>query len=359
MADVDVKAGWDAFIAGVQTAVERMDQMTRDMQPGERADGFQVLTRTLGAAHEELEMDRIRPEPVPHNLSSNKFLMDNPDGKYWTFELDPSQHYRLSGNLGAAAYTAIAIYRAKEKWHDTEICANINGADLETDGSGDFELLLGGENPGHGNWLPLDGDARTVWIRQFFNDVYNERPSRFDIVNLDPKAPPAALDPDLLAQRLTRAGRKMKSMTSAIRHAAEHELSRGNHVRVWSEMLGGAVFTSSDIWYQRGAWDLAEDEALVLQGVAPPSQFWNIVLYSRFLNSLDHRNRPVSLTGGKVSTDSDGNYRLIISASDPGLANWLDTEGRGKGMFALRWVCPETQPELPTAKVVKLADLSE
>lgn len=357
MSEDDVKAGWDALIEGMATAVERMDTLTEGLDAAERADGFRVLARTMGAVHEALEMDRVRPTPIPHNLPQNKFLMDNPDGKYWTFELDPAQRYRLSGNLGAAAYTAIAIYRVGQNWHDTEVCANINGSDLVTDGNGDFSLLLGGDNPGTGNWLALDHDVRTVWIRQFFNDVHNEQPSHFAIANLNPNAPPPLPDDALLARRLAVAGRKMKSMTSAIRHAGEHELSLGNHVRVWSEMLGGAVFTSSDIWYQRGAWDLGVDEALVLEGAAPPAQFWNIVLYSRFLNSLDHRNRTVSLTGPKIETDAKGGYRLVIAGTDPRSANWLDTEGRGVGMFALRWVCPETRPDLPTARVIKLADL--
>ena len=357
MSASDVKTAWDSFIGDMTKAVERMDKMTEGLDEATRADGFQVLTRTLGAVHECLDMDRTRPLPVPHNIATNKFLMDNPDGKYWTFEIDPRQRYCLRGNTGAAAYTAIDIYLAREKWHDTEMSASINGTDLVQDEGGNFELVLGGDRPSTGNWLPLAPEARTVWIRKLFIDVYLERPSRFDIINLDEGTPAPVLDPKMLEQRLITAGQKMKSMTSAIRHAADNELSRGNHVRVWSEMGGGAVFTSSDIWYQRGAWALATDEALVLDGIAPASQFWNIVLYSRFLNSLDHRNRSVSLTGPKVSVDDNGRYRLILAGRDPDLPNWLDTEGRDVGMFALRWVCPATQPELPRATVVKLSDL--
>jgi len=357
MAGPDLRAAWDGFLASAAKAVERMDGLTAGLPEAERADGFRVLTRTLGAAHEVLEMDRVHPVPVPHNQWNAKFLMDNPDGKYWLFELDAAHSYVLRGNLGEAAYTAISVYREREAWHDTEVAATINGRDLATDANGDFDLYLGGERQGD-NWLPLDPDARTVWIRQFFNDVRNERPSRFDVRNLDPAAPAPLIEPHLLASRLEVAGKKLRSMTSAIRHAGEHELSRGNHVREWSEMMGGAVFTSSDIWYQRGGWSLAPDEALVLEGHAPASPFWHIVLYSRFLNSLEHRYRRTSLTGPKVQTAEDGTFRLVLAARDPGVPNWLDTEGRAQGMFALRWVMPETQPPLPTATVVKLADLT-
>jgi len=356
LTEMDEKQAWDDFLASAGKAVQRMDELTQGLTPEERADGFRVLTRTLGAAHEILEMDRVHPEPVPHNQWNAKFLMDNPDGKYWLFELDAAHAYRLSGNLGDAAYTSISVYRERSAWHDTEVAATINGAELSTDRNGDFDLFLGGERQG-ANWLPLDPDARTVWIRQFFNDVHNERPSRFAVRNLDPAAPAPLIEPALLADRLTTAGKKLRSMTSAIRHARDAELSRGNHVRDWTEMMGGAVFTSSDILYQRGAWDLASDEALVLEGHAPPAVFWNIVLYSRFLNSLEHRYRQTSLTGAKIETNADGRYRLVLAAEKPGAGDWLDTEGRAQGMFALRWVSPEAQPDLPTATVMKLKDL--
>lgn len=358
MSENDPKAGWDAFIDGMRLAVDRMDAFTQDLDPIERADGFKVLTHTLGAQLEGVEMDRVRPEAIRHNTWQTKFLMDNPDGIYWTFEIDPACRYEMTGTLGEAAYSSISVYRAREKWHDTEMAASINGDDIKADAGGGFTLRLGGDRSEGENWLPLEPDTRTIWVRQFFDDVHNQQPSRIVLRNLDRSDPPPIVEPALLTERLSIAGKKMRSTLSAIRHAAEHELSRGNHVRVWEEMHGGAVFTSSDIWYQRGAWELEPDEALLLEGEAVDCRFWNIVLYSRFLNSLEHRFRPVSLTGRHAETDSDGRFRLVIANRDPGIGNWLDNEGRRQGMFALRWVCPERQPPLPEARVVKVASLS-
>jgi hypothetical protein len=115
----DPRAGWDAFIDGLRTAVERMDELTAGLDPVERADGFRVLTHSLGVQLEALEMDRIRPVPIPHNTWQTKFLMDNPDGRYWTFEVEPGQAYLVRGDLGEAAYTSISVYVHRERWHDT------------------------------------------------------------------------------------------------------------------------------------------------------------------------------------------------------------------------------------------------
>jgi hypothetical protein len=353
----DPKAAWDEFIAGLQSAVERMDELTTGLSERERADGFQVLARTLGVQLEAMEMDRIRPVPIPHNTWQTKFLMDNPDGRYWTFEIDPTQAYLITGNVGGAAYTAVNVYVQRKRWHDTAESASIHDGEMKIGEDGDFSLKLGGDRDGTQNWLPLADDARTVWLRQFYHDVYADRPSSFQIKNILQPGPPSLIDPSLLAERLAIGGKKLRSTTSAIRHAGANELVQGNYIRTWSEMQSGAVFTSSDIWYQRGGWQLGANEALVLEGVSVPSKFWNIVLYSRFLNSLEHRYRPVSLTNHKIETAASGAYRLVIAHTDPGCANWLDTEGRPAGLFALRWVFPASEPPLPKARVLTLDEL--
>ena len=208
---------------------------------------------------------------------------------YWTFEVDESQSYLLTGDFGDGAYSSVSVYVAREKWHDTEVAATLEGHQFKYQADGSFELQLGGKTGQRDNWLPLPPGSRTVWIRQFYNDIHNERHGWVNIDNLGNPPLPAVVDEEMLAVRLRLAGRKVKSMTNAVRHAATNELPAGNHVRTWREMHDGAIFTSADIWYQRGAWSLAAGEALVLEGFAPTSTFWNIVLYSRFLNSLEHR----------------------------------------------------------------------
>jgi hypothetical protein len=131
-----------------------------------------------------------------------------------------------------------------------------------------------------------------------------------------------------------------------------------NELREWSEMTGGAVFTEPNIRYLRGGWQLAAGEALVIEGDVVPCRYWNVLLYSRFLNSLDHRGRPVSRTGA-TATVTDGRYRFVLAADDPGpgQGDWLDTEGRPFGIVVVRFLQPVGGPTVPTTRVVTLADL--
>jgi hypothetical protein len=47
---------------------------------------------------------------------------------------------------------------------------------------------------------------------------------------------------------------------------------------------------------------------------------------------------------------------MVLSTRDPGVQNWLDTEGHSSGSLAYRWIWTKDMPT-PTATVVKLAEL--
>jgi hypothetical protein len=49
--------------------------------------------------------------------------------------------------------------------------------------------------------------------------------------------------------------------------------------------------------------------------------------------------------------DSDGRVRIVIAHTDPGVHNWLSTEGRDEGIVIYRWIWSEDAP-MPTTKVV-------
>jgi hypothetical protein len=54
--------------------------------------------------------------------------------------------------------------------------------------------------------------------------------------------------------------------------------------------------------------------------------------------------------------DADGGLRVVVSARDPGIANWVDTAGRHQGTVVFRNYRSKTAP-VPSSRVVKLSDL--
>jgi hypothetical protein len=104
--------------------------------------------------------------------------------------------------------------------------------------------------------------------------------------------------------------------------------------------------------YAYGGFDLTPDEALIVEAPIPERcRYWSIHLMDDHGFSLDWVNRQTSLNGHTARVDTDGICRVVISAQDPGVANWLDTMGYRKGAIQVRW---EECSSWPDHKVVKV-----
>jgi len=68
----------------------------------------------------------------------------------------------------------------------------------------------------------------------------------------------------------------------------------------------------------------------------PPDGYWGIQLANSLWNTLDFANRQTSLNRAQAHVDTDGVFRAVISHSDPGIANWLDTLGHRQGAVLMR-----------------------
>ena len=303
------------------------------------------------------EVDRERPELVAFNGWRQKFLMDNPDFRYWVADVRADRRYRITGNRGEAAYVSVTAYSSGGTT-EARATARLDSDGLTFDDDGGFIITVGGERPPSGDWLELPDGATSLWVRQFHDDVRTDRPGHCAIEPLDDPPVPVVIDPARFAHQVGRLAATMSSLPKIFAGAVRADGSRVNELREWSEMTGGAVFTEPNIRYLRGGWQLAPGEALVIEGEVVPCRYWNVLLYSRFLNSLDHRSRPVSLTG-TTATVVDGRYRLVLAAADPGPGHgdWLDTEGRPFGIVVVRFLQPDREPTLPTTRVVAVDDL--
>jgi hypothetical protein len=349
---------WTAFVEGLRAAGERLAADTADLPAAEQADGYRALLRGLGNQLGRFEVDRERPELVPFNDWRQKLFMDNPDFRYWVADIRDDRRYRITGAVGDAVYLSVTAYSSSGTL-SASAAARVDSDSLSFDGDGRFTLTVARDAPPDGgDWLELPEGTSAVWVRQFFHDARSDRLGWCRIDPIDDVAVPASIEPDRFARHLERLGRGMAGIPGVFASSMRDDLAHPNEVRHWSEMAGGAAVTEPNIHYLRGSWQLDEDEALVLEGDVVPCRYWNVLLYSRFLISLDHRSRSVSRTDGTARL-VDGRYRIVISASDPGgRGDWLDSEGRSFGMFVFRFLQPDREPELPAVRRCRVADLT-
>lgn len=346
---------WNELVEAIDRAGRRLGELTAELDPAEAADGYRALVRAINNQLGRFEVDRERPELVAFNGWREKFFMDNPDFRYWVADVRDDRRYRIEGQVGDSVYQSITAYAGNAM--AARAVGRLDSDTLDVDAAGRFEVIASFERPETGDWLPLEDGANAIWVRQFHADVATDRLGSCAIEPLDPPAEPSVPDPDDLARHLRRLAATLTFVPEVFAANPAEDAARPNELRHWSEMTGGAAYTEPGIHYVRGSWQLEPDEALVIEGPVVPSRYWNILLYSRYLNSLDYRSRRVSRTSGNA-TITDGRFRFVIAAHDPGGAgDWLDTEGRRFGLVVMRWLQPAAEVPLPRVTRCPIVEL--
>ena len=97
---------------------------------------------------------------------------------------------------------------------------------------------------------------------------------------------------------------------------------------------------------------LGPDEALVMTLRWPSCRCANVSLWNRQLQTFDYLRGRVSLNRAQSVADDDGTLRVVVAHRDPGVPNWLTTEGRPFGLVFWRFMLPEGPIDTPRAEVV-------
>src|SRR5262249_3714785 len=117
-------------------------------------------------------------------------------------------------------------------------------------------------------------------------------------------------------------------------------------------------WAAGDAAYAAGAFDLDDDQALVVRGRSPECRFWNLCLWTPFLTTYnDDYDEPVSINRPRVAHAADGSWTLVVAPRGPGRRNWGPTAGHRRGRLWFRWFHPTETPARPSTEVVALAEV--
>ena len=115
--------------------------------------------------------------------------------------------------------------------------------------------------------------------------------------------------------------------------------------------------------YVMGRFDLQPDEAFVVDVNDGGAEYFTVPLSNIWGTTLDIVDRTGSLNKAQSVPNADGGYTFVISPFDPGVANWIDSDGLREGILTLRMAEfgeAGPQPELGArGRVVRLDRLAE
>ncbi|HZP28179.1 MAG TPA: DUF1214 domain-containing protein [Acidimicrobiia bacterium] len=332
------------------------------------ADGHRLLMHLVeSAVVMQFELDPDRPTWRRIVTPTRKALGDNPDAIYFEAAVNPKREYHVTGNLAGAVYTSFTVEAgATEGRYSTRTAGVLNDTQIDVAPDGSYEIFLGGP-PRDRNWLALPDDAAAVITRHYFEEPEPVAADPNKVVPLtistvEPVGPPAPWDDDSIA-----AG--IKRVTTYLRGRTVEQPPRGTvalpswvgtvpNVFPKPERPGDMAFSAFDAAYSVAPYALGPDEALVITGRWPACVFANVSIWNRFLQTYDYVNRRVSLNRSNTVLEPDGSWRMVLAHHDPGVPNWIDTEGRPSGQVYWRYFLPEGDVPTPEATVVRFADLT-
>ncbi len=391
------QTAWNHFADELKRIGDKIVGATGAQGPRERAEGFRYLFRLIAAAQElEMETDRERPTVLRMFTPTRKFVADGADTLYHEAKLDEARTYKLTVRRGDDLFFSVVVY-AQEEDGTNYIASHLIDNDIvfeERDGEQIAEIDLSAERPdGATNWLELKAHRPLILTRQYFPDfiphvdrgVY--RPATMHIECVDQPPAPAEYTDDDLEAGLERVVAFMDHTvdsalgisafvalnmvsydtadTSPTRIGADGQLIVDEAHEAYSpeelaDMVDPKVVANNlpgpGIGYVGAMFKVADDEVMVIKGKDVPCRYWSCQILTRFLESGDYRYHPVSINNKQVHLEDDGSFTIYACRENPGVRNWLSTQGYRRGQIVIRTLLAETDMD-PDLSVIKLRDI--
>jgi len=316
-------------------------------------DGQSALIRTAADAHVfyatqvAVLQHRTTPELVwslapttrwtGMTVPDSRFGVDNPDNAYRISSIDPAEPYRIRGRFTGSKPTDFTI-SALPKAPGDGIMANSNaliGYDsIDIDESGNFTVVLDASATGdRRNHLDIT-NSRFLLVRSTMGDWSRQRPGMMSIERLSDTPASTALS----AGVEDRAASLGLALAENMLMNLQHKFYERNPVNVFPEApVGSGAYgglpTQAGL---TGTYQLSNDGALLIDADTKGSYLGSQIC-DIWMLSYPYWHGISSLNNEQAAIDSDGRMRLVISAQDPGVHNWLDSGGIATGTLTLRW----------------------
>ena len=339
---------WEAFCERLKLLGEVVQSSGVPDTELERAEGYRYL---LAALAESIDVALYRSDLTDPQLRFNitkyrQTAMPSADARYLAAEITGEGLYRISGTLGNSPHITVQAYGGVSALESFDVRQ-------KADAEGNFSFTIGSPDKLPGA-EPISAEASMLNFREYFSDWETERPSKFVLERLDRPARGEALTPIAMEQVLQATAIKLESQVPYWKGRMETLRASYDNSLTPPGLLGDVGL--GDILYGTGWFDLAPDEALLIELTAPEAVHWSFQLGNYWGESFDFANFTSSTNGIQAKPSSDGVYRIVIARSDPGVPNWLDTAGHREGLIFYRYHLAKSKPT-PTARLVKLSDL--
>jgi hypothetical protein len=348
--------GWADFCDALKRAGDVVLRPGSPMDAFDRAEGFRYLSRLSRVALESyIEFaDPLFPVLRRPAHETVKIGADNPDNYYQSAAISGEHEYRITGRRNTVHYLGLGTYAgsygSKARRGQT---GYLDAREMKIEPDGSFEIFLScQEQPGR-NWLRMEPDTSSL-IAQTFQDRANERIADLQIARLGGARTPAPVTPAFIDRGLQAAAAYVAGTASIFAEWAEGFAKHKNELPRFDPAIAAAAHGDPNIVYYHGYFELADDEALVIDLVPPACEYWNFQLNNHWMSRSTtappdraeplRSEAPVGWLGAARRRGATGAFELARHG------------GHRRGTMCLRWVGAKAPG--PRTRVVKLVDVA-
>jgi hypothetical protein len=361
-------AGWEDFIEGARDLPARMlDKLPLFMRADAEVQqevARLALAAITAAALDALASDGDHPAFVPQIGQALNVGQPNADTIYRVARLTPGGSYRIRGFRGtlpickigqappspAEVPPGVAPQRGARPHHDFNM--------LKVDSEGRYDVLLSPERPAGygGDWWKLEPTTNKLLLRMVSSAWGKELDPTFAIERVDrpvSRGRPSAAQLEANLRQIPRAAAFLGPMF--VDHV--EKLRRDGYTNKFKMLDVSQIGGLAGQFYYEGPYELADDEALIIEAKLPAvCPYRSLILTNEIYETTDWYNNHSSLNGSQDLPDADGVLRIVVSARDPGVPNWLDTAGHPRGLIQGRWTDCDSQP-IPSIRKLPFAEV--
>lgn len=330
------------------------------------------------------------------DVAGSRLLYDNPDTIYRFIPVNKTAEYVITGRLyeGIPSDTTFSVLEGTAG--TTSTILTLDDLDVSPDGS--FVITVSGAaaTPGQKNHLQLTSSSTLIAARNTLGDWAVEDPMGLEVqrVGGPPNSLFAQLGGFVLLGSLVNDNPLLASLASLIPPLgiAEAPIVRGTLTallmivrgsnqqakymalattdpvtgqlrapNVMTQPASNAEFLANQL-QSNGYFQLADDEALILTIDPANAGFFTVPVYNDWTITDDYWNQQTSLNNDQSIANLDGTYTIVVSPTDPLVANWLSTGGLNQGIISMRFqnLDPDS-PDTPTvtSQVVKVSEIGD
>lgn len=284
--------------------------------------------------------DKLRPKvscitrlshPVAgHQIPGSRWGIDNPDSVYRVIPISGEERYEIHGRVGPHRMTEnyFTLWNA-----DMGTVAVLNGRTMNVDADGSFTITVDSA-PANGrpNHVQSTPEAHEFYIRDVLLHWDRDDPNHLAVQRLGDEPNVAARTLDEQADATAAMMAHFADFTGKLSHGI-YKMPANHFDLAWSADKVGAMRNQV---YVMGRFDLNPGEAFVVDVNDGGAEYFTVPLSNIWGTTLDICDRTGSLNKAQSVPNEDGTYTYVISPTDPGVANWIDSDGLREGILTLR-----------------------